>query len=467
MNHKKLQDGKRNHQQVKEKQIALVLQGGGAMGAYEVGVLKAIIEWAVQNNRNADRDFFDVVAGSSIGVINGAILVQEFVKNRSWTEAVNELEKFWIMRLATESFVDNIQGFSEWWQYWTDLAGGSIASSEAARRYFSSLQFWIFGIPGLFSSLPSFDRRFLDPQFNLLQRGDWSALGNMLENYKQEHGFKLFPIKTDPERDPRLLTTAIDVKTGDGVIFDSYSSESCYPVATYHPNKTNSEVKNISNQEIKIKYPDGLMKSHIMASAAIPANTDFAVIDDINSKPHMYWDGAFASNTPMRGLIQSHRDWYLNHGGTVPDLAEVYIVGLWPRTLQDLPVPPDNNFVWSRMWDLLFDDKTTYVEKTAEMVTDYLDIIEKLRSLAEENGHKDEVDRFLADVAHSRHRDGSYRKRQGLLEGRFKIGKIQRVEMSAFQDASGLKIFDFSKRTIQQLIAQGQRDGMALSHSEK
>ncbi len=79
----------------------------------------------------------------------------------------------------------------------------------------------------------------------------------------------------------------------------------------------------------------------------------------------MYWDGAFADNTP------------------------VYAIGLWPRTVPVLPVPPDNNFVWSRMWDLLFDDKTTYVEKTAQMVTDYLDIIEKLRLLAEENGHKD------------------------------------------------------------------------------
>src|SRR3989442_2240254 len=108
----------------------------------------------------------------------------------------------------------------------------------------------------------------------------------------------------------------------------------------------------------------------------------------------------------MRGLIQSHRDWYLDHGGIVPELEKVYIIGLWARVVDDLPVRPDNNFVWSRMWDLLFDDKTTYVEKTAEIVTDYLDIIEKLLPLAEENGHKDEVDKFLADVAYSRHRDG-------------------------------------------------------------
>ncbi|MDP9288715.1 MAG: hypothetical protein M3P08_11030 [Thermoproteota archaeon] len=91
----------------------------------------------------------------------------------------------------------------------------------------------------------------------------------------------------------------------------------------------------------------------------------------------------------------------------------------------------------------------------------------KTSPLAEENGHKDEVDTFLAEIAHSKHRDGSYRTRQGLLEGRFKIGKIQRIEMSAFQDACGLKIFDFSKQTIRQLITQGQRDAMSRSLSEK
>ncbi len=197
-----------------------------------------------------------------------------------------------------------------------------------------------------------------------------------------------------------------------------------------------------------------------MASAVVPANVDFEIIGDANSIPHMYWDGAFASNTPLRGLIQSHRDWHLNHGGIVPDLKKVYIINLWPRTVQDLPIPPDNNFVWNRMWDLIFDDKTTYVEKTAEMITDYLDIIEKFRPLAEENGHKEKVDEFLKESAHSKRRDGNYRSRKDLLEGRFKIDKIKRIEMSAFPDASGLKIFDFSKKTIEQLIDQGQRDAL-------
>jgi hypothetical protein len=53
------------------------VQGGGAVNG--------IIKRAVQTDSN--------VAGSSIDAINGSILVQEFVKHRSWTEAVKELEE--------------------------------------------------------------------------------------------------------------------------------------------------------------------------------------------------------------------------------------------------------------------------------------------------------------------------------------------------------------------------------------
>ena len=67
-----------------------------------------------------------------------------------------------------------------------------------------------------------------------------------------------------------------------------------------------------------------------------------------------------------------------------------------------------------------------------QIVTDYLDIVEKLRPLAEENRHK----------ANSKHRNGNYRTKKGLLGERFKID-IQRVD--TFNDASGLKALDFSK----------------------
>ena len=59
------------------EKIGLVLEGGGSKGAYQVGVLKALLE-------NGYR--FDAVTGTSIGALNGAILAQD---------GLDRLEDFW------------------------------------------------------------------------------------------------------------------------------------------------------------------------------------------------------------------------------------------------------------------------------------------------------------------------------------------------------------------------------------
>ena len=48
------------------KTYSIALEGGGAKGAYEVGVWKALDEAGVQ---------FDAVAGTSVGALNGAMMV--------------------------------------------------------------------------------------------------------------------------------------------------------------------------------------------------------------------------------------------------------------------------------------------------------------------------------------------------------------------------------------------------------
>jgi NTE family protein len=435
-------------------QTALVLQGGGSLGAYEVGVVKGIIDKSVALDKNNDSRLFDIIAGSSVGAINGAILVREFVSNGSWTKAIQNLEKFW-NGIVSIPIVDSIPFFSQWWNYWSGFKRGNLAESEAARRYFASLQFWLMGVPDLVNSRTEYDDRFIFRPINFLQRLDWSPLANKLEQYTLEDGSKLFPLKTIPGKEPRLLTTAIDAQSGAGLIFDSYSDKASYSMKVGGKQET-----------VTIQYPGGLQLEHILASAAVPANTNFVTLNDKELVPRRYWDGSFASNTPLRGLLQSHRDWYLDANILPPNLENVYIVGLWPRSIKELPVPPDNNFVWNRMWDLLFDDKTDYVEKNAELVTDYLDIIEKLRQMAEKDGHRDEIEKFLESKAVSKHRDGTHRKKADLLKGRFRVNKITRIEIAPFENASGLKIFDFSQNTISQLIADGRNavSAIPISH---
>lgn len=48
------------------KTYAIALEGGGAKGAYEVGVWRALDEAGVR---------FDAVAGTSVGALNGAMMV--------------------------------------------------------------------------------------------------------------------------------------------------------------------------------------------------------------------------------------------------------------------------------------------------------------------------------------------------------------------------------------------------------
>ena len=354
-----------------ETQRALVLQGGGALGAYEVGVIKALYENL--SKKKDGKPIFDVIAGSSIGAINGAFLVSH-VKNQSWEKAVEELETFWMSTIKKSALVDLIPYFDEWWNYWHKKTDKYVVSAEAARRHYSAMQYYMWGAPGLLTSNLKSDNKFLNYPINFLYRTDWSSFGETLEEKAT------FPIKTNYcDGQPRLLTTTVDVTTGDGVIFDSYSEKSTY-----------------SDPEIVIKYSDGITVDHIMASAAVPANLEYVILEDSIGDKRLYWDGAFASNTPLRALIHHHRDYWhkkrkKDSKGRVPDL-EVYIIGLWPRKKTHVPNPPDNNFVWDRMWDLLFEDKTTYIEKTSTMISDYLNLIKDTTSLIED---KDKLILFL------------------------------------------------------------------------
>ncbi|MFZ2630714.1 MAG: patatin-like phospholipase family protein [Desulfosalsimonadaceae bacterium] len=103
------------------ERIAFVLQGGGALGAYQGGVFQAMAEHDLTP---------DWVAGTSIGAINGAIIAGNTPEKR-----ILRLKEFW----------DTV---SE-----TDLSRGiKIAGAEqSATGFLSILQSMIMGRPGFFS----------------------------------------------------------------------------------------------------------------------------------------------------------------------------------------------------------------------------------------------------------------------------------------------------------------------------
>jgi NTE family protein len=126
-----------------------------------------------------------------------------------------------------------------------------------------------------------------------------------------------------------------------------------------------------------------------MASGSVPINYAYSNIDDvdklktIDNQGHMtfdktpgyFWHGGVLSNTPLRELIQSHKDYWFSVVGNekddavVPDL-DVYIVDVW--TTKEENIPWDHDAVLDRKEDLLLNDKTDYDEKTANIVSDYI-----------------------------------------------------------------------------------------------
>jgi NTE family protein len=67
---------------------ALVLPGGGARGAFQVGVLKALAELLPRGSANP----FDIISGTSAGAINSVVLAS---KARRFRVAVAELDRVW------------------------------------------------------------------------------------------------------------------------------------------------------------------------------------------------------------------------------------------------------------------------------------------------------------------------------------------------------------------------------------
>ena len=71
-----------------ENKLGLVLPGGGARGAYQVGVLKAISEILPDSSKNP----FPILSGTSVGAINIALLAAE---SDSFHNGVSKLSNMW------------------------------------------------------------------------------------------------------------------------------------------------------------------------------------------------------------------------------------------------------------------------------------------------------------------------------------------------------------------------------------
>lgn len=95
--------------------VALVLGGGGILGASEVGMLRALLDAGVRP---------DIVVGTSVGAINGALVAADPTR-----DAVERLTSLWTQATRAGVFTDS------WWRQAVRVArlGTHLHSSDSLR----------------------------------------------------------------------------------------------------------------------------------------------------------------------------------------------------------------------------------------------------------------------------------------------------------------------------------------------
>jgi len=326
-------------------QTVLVLQGGGALGAFECGVVKALEEWSIHP---------DLVAGVSIGAFNAAIIAA------NPGNATTALEAFWRELSLDTPDIPN----------------------EELRRAVSSLQSVMFGAPHFFR--PRWFEPILSPAqlpTNWTSFYDPSPLKATLSKYVAFDKLRDSPV--------RLLLTAVDVETGQLAMFDSYVDE--------------------------------ITPEHILASGSLPPGFPWTTIDGKH-----YWDGGLVSNSPLDQVVEI--------GGLTG--KHVYIVNLW---LEKRTLPHSIPQVLARRDEIVFAEKIRRNIRMWEYIDDYRQLVEEIMASVEPKAAE------------------QIRRRPRYIEtvGEACPLSVTRINREPVEGESVSRDYEFSRTSIDQLIAQG------------
>ncbi len=173
-----------------QEQVVLVLQGGGALGAYQAGVYQALTEGGIEP---------DWVIGTSIGAINGALIAGNAPENR-----IARLREFW-------EGVGKKGPFDELWP--SSILGNSMTNLSTV----------LSGIPGFFAPNP---QAIWGPTFPLgIERASYYTTDPLKATLGRLVDFDYLNRKQ-----VRLSVGAVNVRTSEMRYFDSGSM----PLAPAH-----------------------------------------------------------------------------------------------------------------------------------------------------------------------------------------------------------------------------------------
>jgi NTE family protein len=393
---------------------ALVLQGGGSLGAFGCGVFKAIANYNIK---------LDIVAGTSIGGINAAIIAGS--KDEKHPEEA--LERFWLD--LSESFVDldqlvpphsvSIPEFVEKLLLLpsANLYNGNFSSSTPIvkdnrssahhrendikmRQFRSFYSSAIFGNEKMFRPRWRQESALSDPEYFTPQNWtyiyDHTPLVKTLEKY-----IDYDKLRPDGNPNSRLILTAVNILNAKPLTFDS------------------------SKEQITPK--------HILATSAYPLY-NFRWVE---VKEGIYsWDGSLLSNTPLREVIDA----------SPVNNKRIFIVENYPKRIDLLPKNLPE--VHHRARDIIFSDKSEHNVTMSKVITMYLKYIDELYHLIEDHIDLSKIDQ------------------EQLKKIRYKYKKIKQERGAEIKDILYItrdELFphiyenaDFSPKTIKALIREGE-----------
>lgn len=221
--------------------IALVLQGGGALGAYQAGVFQGLQEAGIEINR---------LAGISIGALNTAIIAGNAPENR-----LARLREFWETICQPNTPLAALPAFAE---------QSLFNTNDSVREFLGYL---------------NSSRAMLDGQYGFFRPRTMAPVLPYTHFAPTETSYyDITPLKGTLERlcdfdrinhasELHVSVGAVNVRTGNMVFFD--------------------------NREIELRA------EHFMASGALPPAFPPVEIDG-----ELFWDGGLVSNTPLGHVLQ-------------------------------------------------------------------------------------------------------------------------------------------------------------------
>jgi predicted acylesterase/phospholipase RssA len=222
-------------------EVGLVLQGGGALGAYQWGAITALLDLMDEAEKRCDAVVLKAVTGVSIGAVNAACVVG----SRDRTDARERLARLW-EHLRLDAFP---------------------LLPAAVRRDLS-----LFGLPGFY--MPRAD------YWNLLNWTHFYDTSPLLRTLNEHVDFAQIN-----RSETALVLTAVDVASGELIRFRNRSGAQRGNEPTTGP---------VKDEVVEMEA------AHVLASCSLAPQFPWVHIGDAR-----YWDGGLVDNTPLGDAIDA------------------------------------------------------------------------------------------------------------------------------------------------------------------